>query len=328
MRRAYGPAAWRGCAPLWLRRSRAVGFVRFVVDVPAGMHSVWGGRDMKALVTGAAGQLGSETVRLFGERGEVVGLTRRELDLTDTGAVYDTVARVRPDVVINCAAYNHVDRAEQEPVAALAGNAMAVRALARATADAGAAFVHYSTDFVFDGAASRPYTEEDAPNPRGVYAASKLLGEWFARDVPQHYVLRVESLFGGTRRKSSVDRIINALARGDQARVFVDRTVSPSYVEDVARATAALLDAGANPGLYHCVNDGACTWFELAEEIARILGVAPRLVPVSVADVTLPAERPRFCALSNAKLRAAGAAMPHWRDALSRHVACIRRTSG
>jgi len=116
---------------------------------------------MKTLVTGAAGQLGAEIVRLFGERGEVVALTRRELDLTDGRAVREIVVRARPDVVINCAAYNHVDRAEEEPEAALAVNAIAVRSLARGAEEAGAALVHYSTDFVFDGTASRPYTEED-----------------------------------------------------------------------------------------------------------------------------------------------------------------------
>ena len=280
---------------------------------------------MKTLVTGAAGQLGAEIVRLFDERGEVVALTRRELDLTDGRAVREIVVRARPDVVINCAAYNHVDRAEEEPEAALAVNAIAVRSLARGTEEAGAVLVHYSTDFVFDGTASRPYTEEDPPNPRSAYGASKLLGEWFARGVPRHYVLRVESLFGGSPRKSSVDKIFDALKDGREARVFADRTVSPSYVEDVARATSSLLERGAAPGLYHAVNGGLCTWLELAQEIARILAVEPHLMPVSVADVTLPAERPQYCALSNARLAAAGVAMPPWRDALARHVARVTR---
>jgi dTDP-4-dehydrorhamnose reductase len=276
---------------------------------------------MKVLVTGAAGQLGAVIVRHCSADADVVALTRAELDLADTPAVRAAVAATRPAVVINCAAYNQVDAAETDAQTALTVNALAVRALARAAAEAGAAFVHYGTDFVFDGRAARPYTEEDPPNPRSVYAASKLVGEWFAADAPRHYVLRVESLFGGASRKSSTDKIIDQLASGEEARVFVDRTVSPSYVEDVARATRALLAREAPSGVYHCVNSGLCTWHELGAEIARLLDVPARLVPVRVADVRLPAERPQYCALSNAKLAALGIEMPSWQDALARHIA-------
>ena len=278
---------------------------------------------MTALVTGAAGQLGSAIVREFAG-GEVVALTRAELDLADPAAIRAAVAAARPSVVINCAAYNHVDAAETDAVTALQVNAMAVRALAGAAADAGAVLVHYGSDFVFDGTATTPYREDDQANPRGVYATSKLLGEWFASGAPRHYVLRVESLFGGARRKSSTDKIIDEIAAGRETRVFVDRTVSPSYVDDVARATRALVEREAPPGLYHCVNSGLCTWHEMAMEIARLLGVTPRLVPMRVAGVTLLAERPQFCALSNAKLAALGIVMPPWQDALARHIAKYR----
>lgn len=279
---------------------------------------------MTVVVTGAAGQLGSALVRLFAADSRVVALTRAELDLADGRAVHDTLARLAPALVINCAAYNHVDQAEREPVAALAVNALAVRALARAAAEVRATLVHYSTDFVFDGTATRPYREDDPPNPRSVYAVSKLLGEWFAADAPRYYVLRVESLFGGDRRKSSVDRILDALANGQPVRVFVDRTTTPSYVEDVAQATRALIERGAENGVYHCVSSGACTWYELAQEAARLLGVQPHLEPIRVAEVALPAQRPQYCVLSNAKLAALGIVMPPWQDALARHIARAR----
>ena len=282
------------------------------------------GRRTTVLVTGAAGQLGSAIVGLFREEADVVPLTRADLDVTDGRAVRDTVAAVRPSVVINCAAYNHVDEAEREPVAALAANALAVRSIADAAAGIDAAFVHYGTDFVFDGTGTRPYREDDPPDPRSVYAVSKLLGEWFATDAPRHYVVRVESLFGGPRRKSSVDKIIDGLVADDPVRVFVDRTVSPSYVEDVALATKALVASGAEPGLYHCVNTGACSWHELAEEAARLLGVRPALVPVKAAETPMPAARPLYCALSNAKLAGVGIAMPPWQDALARHIARLQ----
>lgn len=272
------------------------------------------------LVTGAGGQLAAAIIDEFAGS-EVMALGRAALDIADPKLVSERVAACRPDVIINCAAYNKVDQAEDEPQQALAVNAFGVRSLARAAAEAGATLVHYSTDFVFDGAVSQPYTEEDAPNPASVYASSKLLGEWFAAEAPKAFVLRVESLFGGRAAGSSVDRIADAIVEGREARVFADRTVSPSYVVDVARATRALIERG-EPGLYHCVNSGFCTWHELAHAIATITGRErdARLLPVKMSDVPLRATRPRFAALDNTKLRRAGVVMPDWRDALERYL--------
>jgi dTDP-4-dehydrorhamnose reductase len=149
---------------------------------------------------------------------------------------------------------------------------------------------------------------------------SKLAGEWFARDAARSYVLRVESLFGGSARTSSIDRIVDAIAEGREARVFVDRTISPSYAPDVALATRRLLESNAPTGLYHCVNSGQATWFELAQEAARLIGKRADLVPVRMADMPLRASRPRFSVLSNRKLAVAGIAMREWRQALAHHV--------
>jgi dTDP-4-dehydrorhamnose reductase len=275
---------------------------------------------MRILVTGAAGQLGTAITTSFGAHATVVPVTRAMLDIGDAGAVEAFIAREQPDVVINCAAYNDVDAAEAHATDALRVNALAVRALARGAATAGAALVHYGTDFVFDGLADRPYTEADEPAPQSVYASSKLLGEWFAADCPRHYVIRVESLFGGAQRRSSVDRIAGAIRNGEPSRVFIDRTVTPSFVEDVAAATWQLLEKRAPSGLYHGVNTGVTTWFELAQEIGRVLGVEPNLVPVKVADVPMKARRPQYAALSNARLAALGIEMPTWQDALRRYL--------
>ena len=276
---------------------------------------------MKILVTGASGQLGSAIVQRFGSRANVVPVKRADLDVADTAAIEPFVARHAPDVVINCAAYNNVDGAEDDPVSALRVNALAVKALAHAAAASRAAFVHYGTDFVFDGRVDRGWSEEDEPSPHSVYGASKLLGEWFAADVPRHYVLRVESLFGGAARRSTVDRIVETIRAGQPARVFVDRTVTPSFVEDVADATWTLLEHGAPVGLYHCVNTGGTTWFELAQEVGRVLGLDPELVAVKVADMPMRAKRPQYAALDNAKLARAGVTMPPWQDALKRYLA-------
>jgi dTDP-4-dehydrorhamnose reductase len=278
---------------------------------------------MRILLTGASGQLGTTVSADYAGRANVLPVARAGLDLGDAAAVEAFVARERPDVVINCAAFTDVDGAEDRAMEAIRVNALAVRALARGAGAAGAAFVHYGTDFVFDGLSDRPYSEDDEPAPQSVYACSKLLGEWFAADCPRHYVLRVESLFGGSQRRSSVDKIADAIRRGDPARVFVDRTVTPSYVKDVADATWRLLETGAASGVYHCVNSGMTTWFELAKEIGRLLGVEPDLVPVKVADVPMRARRPQYAALTNDKLVRAGIRMPSWQDALGRYLATL-----
>jgi dTDP-4-dehydrorhamnose reductase len=272
----------------------------------------------RVLITGAGAQLAAAVSAEYASTAEILPVRHAELDITDAAAVQHCVDAFKPTVIVNCAAYNQVDRAETEPEIALTVNAFGVRVLARAAA--GATLVHYSTDFVFDGQASRPYTEEDSPNPSSVYAASKLLGEWFALEAPRAFVLRVASLFGGAPAKSSVDRIVDALVEGREARVFTDRVASPSYVFDVAVATRALVERG-EPGLYHCVGSSHCTWHELALEAARLLGCDrdARLVPMLFADATLPARRPQYAALSNAKLTTV-TPMPTWRDALQRYI--------
>jgi dTDP-4-dehydrorhamnose reductase len=260
---------------------------------------------------------------------EVTAHTRSTLDVTDAASVTRTVTRVAPHLIVNCAAFNDVDGAEDRAADALAVNAFAVRNLARAAEDVGAMLVHYSTDFVFDGSANTPYTEDVRPSPRGTYAASKLLGEWFALEAPVAYVLRVESLFGTpanwTGRRGTLDAIVANLEQGREVRAFTDRVVSPAYIVDVAEATRHLTTSKAAPGIYHCVNAGHATWYDVAREVAAIIGTAqPTLVPVTVDQVKLKAQRPRFCALSTAKLTATGFTMPTWQDALRRWLVTRR----
>jgi dTDP-4-dehydrorhamnose reductase len=217
--------------------------------------------------------------------------------------------------------FTDVDGAEVRPADALGLNGVAVGVLARAAQAVGATFVHYSTDFVFAGRENRRWREVDEPEPQGVYAQSKLMGEWLARDCARHYVLRVESLFGGPERKSTIDRIVATLRDRREMKLFHDRTVSPSFVDDVVAATWALVDRSAEPGVYHCVNTGATTWLGIGEAVARHLGLDERLlVPVSVSEVTMKAPRPQYAALSNEKLAAAGVSMPTWEDALARYL--------
>jgi dTDP-4-dehydrorhamnose reductase len=288
---------------------------------------------VRIAVVGALGQLGAAVVHDCRAAGhQVLPFTRADFNLTDARGAADALGRARPDAIVNCAAYNLVDAAEDHPVEALEINAFAVRTLAALAERAGAALVHYGSDFVFDGTARSPYTEDTRPSPRSTYGASKMLGEWFALDAPRGYVLRVESLFGrapgGGPPKGSVAGILNGLLAGKAPPVFEDRVVSPTYVIDAARATRLLLERQAAPGIYHCVNSGFCTWLEFARELARVAGLEPRFTVVRMQDVKLRAERPQFCALSNEKLRQAGIDMPTWQDALARYAGDVMAGRG
>jgi len=276
---------------------------------------------MKVVVAGAAGQLGQAMVAYLSRDHEVIPCTRADVDLTAQAATLAFIRRVRPQAIVNCASYNDVDAAERNQQHAFATNAFVPRTLARAAEELDAVLIHYGTDFVFSGTSDRPYTEADLPEPQSVYAQSKLVGEWMAADWRRHYVVRVESLFGGTQARSSVDRIVAAVQNGAVAPVFFDRVTSPSFIEDVAAASAHLLLTAAPFGLYHCVNTGHATWLELGQEIARVLGRSGEaLKPLSVDEVKFPASRPRFAALSNRKLTEAGFPMPTWQDAIGRHL--------
>jgi len=281
----------------------------------------------RVLLTGAGSQLASAIKTEFANS-DVLALTRSQLDITKPSDIDRHVSSFRPTLIVNCAAYNFVDRAEDEAETALQINGLAVRTLARAAEASGAVLVHYSTDFVFDGRASEPYREDDSTNPESVYASSKLVGEWFALEIPRSFVLRVASLFGGSPAKGSVDRIVDGLRENREVVVFSDRMVTPGYVPDIAAATRALVERGA-PGIYHCVATDFCTWQELAVEAARLLGVerTTQLKALRVAEVSLRAARPQMAALSNAKLRTVFP-MPTWQDALARYLAARQsRTS-
>jgi dTDP-4-dehydrorhamnose reductase len=160
-----------------------------------------------------------------------------------------------------------------------------------------------------------------------VYGISKRLGEWFALDAPRGYVLRVETLFGPSAHaaatKGSVAAIVETLKAGRSPKVFTDRTVSPTYIPDAAQATLKLLETRPSPGVYHCVNTGCATWHDFAVEIARALGVEPRVTPARFVDTPMETPRPQYCALSNEKLRSVGISMPTWGEAVARYVAAI-----
>jgi dTDP-4-dehydrorhamnose reductase len=278
---------------------------------------------MRVLVAGGRGLLGEAVAHAFSNGHDVTALEHARLDITDDAAVASAVASHAPDLIVNCAAYNSVDEAEADPRHALRVNAFGPRALARAATDRRAALIHVSSDFVFDGESDRPYVEEDRPNPGSAYAASKLLGDWFVMEMPRAYVLRVESLFGPPThggRRGSLGTIVDKIRSGEEAPVFVDRVVSPSYTPDIGRAARSLVERNAPFGLYHCVNTGHATWAQIAERAASLMGLPLRMRPLTLETAGLRARRPRYSALSNAKLAAAGVPMRPWEEALAEFV--------
>lgn len=285
---------------------------------------------MRVVVVGAAGQLGRELVRVL-PPAETVGLVRDDLDLHDTGAIAPTLAALAPDVVVNASAENRVDAAEDDATDAVAVNAVAVAAMARACRGLGALFVHVSTDYVFDGRAGRPYTEDDAPNPESAYARTKLAGELLARSLaPRHAVVRVAGLYahGGSRGKggSFIDRILAQAREGRPLRVVNDQITAPTWARDVAETLARLLPrlrAGQAPsGLYHVTNSGACSWYEFARTALELAGVRAEVGAVSTGELGARAPRPAYSVLANARLAALGEpALRPWRAALEAYLA-------
>lgn len=283
---------------------------------------------MRVLLTGAGGQLAADLLAACTAAGyEVQARRREELDITDEAAVRATLDAVRPDLILNPAAYNRVDEAETQPALAYAVNALGPRLLARAAADLGATLVHYSTDYVVGGDRATPYREDDPPAPLSAYATAKLAGEYFVRALaPRHYVLRVCGLFGpagrATRQGNFVETMLRAAATGRTLRVVDDQLVAPTSTAEVARVTLALLHRDAPYGLYHCTAAGSTSWYDYTRAIFDLAGVQADLRPITARAYGAPARRPAYSILDNGKLEAAGLARPrHWRECLAEYLA-------
>jgi dTDP-4-dehydrorhamnose reductase len=279
---------------------------------------------MRCAVLGAAGQLGSD----LGPRlpGEVVPLTRAQANLTQPEQLGDALFLLRPDVVVNCAAYNLVDRAEGDPEEAFAVNAWGVRDLAEICRDLGCLLVHFSSDYVFglEEGRSIPYAEDDAPGPLSVYGLSKLAGEYLVRATcPRHLVVRTCGLYGhhcrGGKGTNFVETMLRLAREGRPLRVVADQVCAPSYTVDVAAATTDLVRGGCH-GLFHLTSAGACSWFEFAQEIFSLARVNANLTPIS-REFAARARRPAYSVLDTSRAAAAGAGpLRHWREALAEYL--------
>ncbi|MCC6860151.1 MAG: dTDP-4-dehydrorhamnose reductase [Bryobacterales bacterium] len=265
----------------------------------------------KVAIFGSLGQLGVELVREFESRGwELREWDRADGDITDRGLVEQRLAEFNPDAVVNAAAHNQVDVAETEPHAAYEANALGVRNLALACRQLDAMLVHYSTDYVFDGEAGRPYTEEDRPHPLGAYAVSKLAGELYAQAyLDNPLIIRTSGVFGPgglkTARGNFIELMLRLAASSNPIRVVEDHVASPTYAPALAGRTADLVERKAG-GVFHIGGGTPVSWFNFARMIFDVAGLKPELRPTNEREYRTAARRPRFSALSNAKMEKFG----------------------
>ena len=279
---------------------------------------------MTTLLIGANGQLGCELRQVFAGS-DLVPLTHGDFELTDPAQVRDALRTYKPGLILNTAAYHRVDECEDYPERAFAVNAVAVRDLALAAREIGATLVHFSTDYVFDGWQRSPYREVDPPRPLSVYAASKLVGEYFIRAaLPQHFVIRTCGLYGlaGSQSKGGnfVETMLRLAREGREIRVVGDQIATPTSAKELARKIRQLVGTGVY-GVYHITNSGECSWYQFAKAIFELVGISARLSETTSASHSARAARPAYSVLDNANLRSLDLDdMREWRDALADYL--------
>ncbi len=273
---------------------------------------------MRVMVLGAKGQLGGAFCEFLRPQVHVYPFSREELDITDLGALMRMCSELSPSLILNCAAYTQVDRAEEERARSYLVNALGARNVAFCGYKVGAKVVYFSTDYVFDGEKRTPYTEFDPPSPLSVYGHSKLWGEKFtALFNPDHLIIRVSWLYG-RRGKNFVKTLVRLVKEEGKKtlRIVVDQKGTPTYAEDVVGKTWELVERNA-VGLYHVTNGGETTWFHFAQEIVRLLDLPAEVVPIESSAYLALAKRPSYSVLHNLMLQLEGIPLlRNWQEAL------------
>ena len=277
---------------------------------------------MKVAVIGSRGQLGSDLVKIF-ESEKVIPLAHQDIEVTD----YNSCAKLRtlsPDVVINTAAFHKTDACEDEPLKAFSVNAVGSRNVAQICKEIGAVYIYISTDYVFDGAKKKPYTESDPTSPINTYGISKVAGEHCAKFSDKYYIIRVSSLFGvaGASGKGGnfVETMIQKAEKREEIKVVDDMIMSPTYTKDAALTIKNIVEKKLPFGIYHCSNKGYCSWYEFAKSIFNSLGLEANLKPIKTEELTQKAKRPKFSALKSEKLEKQGLGMRDWKEALTEYL--------
>ena len=276
---------------------------------------------MKVAIIGSNGQLGSDLMEVFSNDYEVIGLNHSDIEITDIDDVKKVVSSIKPDVILNTAAYHIVPEAEKFPDMAFQINGTGALNLAKVCQDTGTRFVHYSTDYVFDGAKQKPYTEDDRPNPLNVYANTKLSGEYFALNYCERSsVIRVSGIYGKVPCRAKGGNFITTMLKlakeKPEVKVVDDEVLTPTPTYWIAKNTRELIKTD-NFGLYHMTCEGEVSWYEFAKVIWETLKLKTPLYSGSVQDFPLVVKRPFYSVLENRNLAKLGInLMPDWKEAL------------
>lgn len=289
----------------------------------------------KILLTGKNGQVGWELQRTLASLGDVVAVGHREMDLADPDSIRSVIRQARPDLIVNAAAYTAVDKAESEPDLAMAVNGIAPGIMAEEAKRLNAAMVHYSTDYVFDGAKKTPYSEEDIPSPLNVYGQTKLAGERAIQVAGVPYLILRTSWVYGARGKNFLLTILRLTRERSELKIVDDQVGAPTWSRMLAEMTSQIVAQFLSPlcrpaipiadisGTYHMASSGSTSWHGFAAKIlesapGHAIQAMPKLIPIPTSDYPLPAKRPRNSCLSNEKLtRTFGLAIPAWEESLA-----------
>lgn len=284
----------------------------------------------KVLIIGANGQMGRELVKTFNSE-NVIPLTRNELDILDFKKVKEKIEEIKPDILINTAAFHKTDECEKEIERSFAVNAFALKNLAEICKEHDATLVHFSTDYVFDGKKGRPYTEEDMPFPLNVYGISKLAGEYFVRGLEKHLLIRTAYLFGvagSSQKRTNLVETLLEVGRKGKARLVDDHIFSPTYAIDLAEKVRELIERGKY-GLYHLTNMGECSVYDFARKIYEIESINPIIEKTSLSESNSnpsKAKRPYYSVLNSINLKKAGISeMRRWEEALEAYFEKCRK---
>jgi dTDP-4-dehydrorhamnose reductase len=275
---------------------------------------------MKILIAGSKGMLAADLIKEFEGTCEIIGRDIHDFDICDKDLVIDEINKEKPDCVINCAAYTHVDNCETDKDLAFSVNGEGVKNLALGCKEAGSLLCHVSTDFVFDGKKGLPYVETDMVNPLSVYGMSKLEGEKNIQEILEDYLIVRTSWLFGRAGKNFVETISGLAKERDVLEVVNDQTGSPTFTVDLSRAIKALIDVSAR-GVYHVSNSGICTWFDFACKICELTGGTSKINPVSSDKYVRPAVRPVYSVMDCSKFKIkTGLIIQSWEDALMEYL--------
>lgn len=282
---------------------------------------------MRVAVLGGNGQLGEDVAAAFREEGDqVTALTHQDVEIASKESVVERLENLRPEIVINTAAFHHVEKCEADPTQAFAANALGARNVAQATRSIGATLLHISTDYVFDGLKNSPYTEQDSPVPLNVYGNTKLAGEYFVRaENLRHFVVRVSGIYGShpCRAKGNlnfVELMLKLSRERDELRVVNDEFVTPTPTAEVAKQLI-VLSRTSDYGLYHATSEGGCSWYEFAKAIFELSGVKVKLEPARPGEFPAKVARPKYSVLENAALkRSSRNVFQHWKKGLEQYL--------